>query len=690
MLNRSAGSGAAVGVLLVLAALLGMLAPRPALGQQGEELYPLGEIVVSADAPASEAAATVRRVTADDIQAYGARTLDEAIGLLPGVYVRLAAEGVARVDVRGLRTRQVTLLLDGVPLNATSDGQFDPSLIPVEQIAEIKVTSGAGSVLYGSGGLAGTINVITRRGGERHHASARGEWREGDAWLGRATASGGAGPLRGFASASGTSVAGVPSFAASPALGDTPAATRLASDRDRLNLFGRIEAALGAGGSASMSVATIDGNAGVPPSVIDDPADPFANRAVYERVEDIDGLALQAAASSAISQRWTIRGWGFRNLGDQLTQRYSDKRFDGASVLTAAGTLRDRSRSVLSGGAVQLATESVPAGRLTFGLTARHSGWRQELQEAVAVASGGGGGGGGGGSGGGGGGGTTTVQIRSDTTDRTLWECGAELEYDLRPVRGVGLTTGLMYHRIDAAERADGQWGASLGAYADVTPRVRVRGSYGRRFRFPTLRQLYDATAGNPALDTEEADIYELGVELTPHEGVSWSVTGYRTDARNFIERPQGAQMFENAERYQLQGIELEATARATRGILMRGRYSYLDAEDRTTGREGSTLQYRPRHIVTAELRYASPWGLEAAGTLHYVAGQVYESRRQPFAQADLPDYTVVGVRLAQRLGRLPLALFGGADNLLDAAYEQAYGFPQSGRILYLGLDLQP
>ena len=44
--------------------------------------------------------------------------------------------------------------------------------------------------------------------------------------------------------------------------------------------------------------------------------------------------------------------------------------------------------------------------------------------------------------------------------------------------------------------------------------------------------------------------------------------------------------------------------------------------------------------------------------------------------------------KLDQPLGRAPLALFAGADNLFDTAYEQSYGFPQAGRIIYLGLDV--
>jgi outer membrane cobalamin receptor len=67
-------------------------------------------------------------------------------------------------------------------------------------------------------------------------------------------------------------------------------------------------------------------------------------------------------------------------------------------------------------------------------------------------------------------------------------------------------------------------------------------------------------------------------------------LTAYRSDARNFIERPQGAPLFLNAARYRLQGVEVEAALRAAHGLLIRGRYTYLDAQDRTPGREGTPL----------------------------------------------------------------------------------------------------
>src|SRR4030042_539479 len=60
------------------------------------DIYTLGEIVVSGERQGVEAVGTVREVTAEDIQNKGARTLDEALQLLPGVFIRTGADGVPR------------------------------------------------------------------------------------------------------------------------------------------------------------------------------------------------------------------------------------------------------------------------------------------------------------------------------------------------------------------------------------------------------------------------------------------------------------------------------------------------------------------------------------------------------------------------------------------------------------------
>ncbi len=172
---------------LVAGCCLALLAVTAYAQDQSDDIFELGEIVVSSPRTISEAVGTVQVVTAEDIQRTNAKSLDEALDLVPGIYVRWGKKGVPRIDMRGLRTRQVELLLNGIPINSSYDNQFDPSFIPVENIARIKVTRGGGSVLYGSGGNAGVINIITKRGAQGMHGSAAVQAVEGDTYLGQGT-----------------------------------------------------------------------------------------------------------------------------------------------------------------------------------------------------------------------------------------------------------------------------------------------------------------------------------------------------------------------------------------------------------------------------------------------------------------------------------------------------------------------
>lgn len=90
-------------VIVVLLAATWIIVPDVVRSQTQEDFtqtYTLGEVVVSADKEVVEAVGTVREVTSEDIKNKGARTLDEALQLLPGVIIRTGADGTPRVDFR--------------------------------------------------------------------------------------------------------------------------------------------------------------------------------------------------------------------------------------------------------------------------------------------------------------------------------------------------------------------------------------------------------------------------------------------------------------------------------------------------------------------------------------------------------------------------------------------------------------
>src|SRR5688572_10048490 len=108
-----------------------------------------------------EAVGTTRRIGRAEIEARNVRTLDEALRLIPGVYIRTGGDGTPRVDIRGFRSRHVLLLIDGVLVNSTADGQFDPARISTTAIREIKLSYSSSSLLYGDNALAGVIEITT-------------------------------------------------------------------------------------------------------------------------------------------------------------------------------------------------------------------------------------------------------------------------------------------------------------------------------------------------------------------------------------------------------------------------------------------------------------------------------------------------------------------------------------------------
>ncbi|MCP4577516.1 MAG: TonB-dependent receptor plug domain-containing protein, partial [Deltaproteobacteria bacterium] len=212
------------------------MAAEPEKNDEG--VYTLGEVVVSARQDVVETAGTVREITAQDIENKDARTLDQALELLPGVTIRTGAGGIPRIDIHGFRSRHVLLLLDGMPLNSTYDGQFDPAIIPTENIAKIKVSYGASSVLYGQGAMGGVINIITKKGKDGIQGKASGEIGEGSSRLGRFNVGGAAEKADFFVSGS---MAARDDFPLSNDFQSTPlqgGGERNNSDNRRNNLFG--------------------------------------------------------------------------------------------------------------------------------------------------------------------------------------------------------------------------------------------------------------------------------------------------------------------------------------------------------------------------------------------------------------------------------------------------------------------
>ncbi len=673
------------------AVLLASALPAFAQVEKKDETYDLGEVVVTATRPAPvEKVATVRRVDRRFIDRSGSTTLDQALGFVPGVAEHTGGGGLPKIDYRGLRSRHVNLLLDGVPLNAISDGDFDASLIPLELVSGVKVTGGTSSVLYGAGGLGGQINVLTR-GGRADGATLTTEFGEGDFDNQRLTLGETSGQTHLFFSGS---VSGQNTFPLSKDFEATPLqgpGDRVNADRRRRSAFLSLSHDL-PDWKLGLIASYSNGLYGVPLNIFNPLVDPFVpGQAAFERFENYHAFTSQAAARYDAHGPLTGQAQLFYNRRSEQDNRYDDARFSTMLNPTVRGTFQKLGVSNTSGGRAQVGYRFGGGAQLTLGGTTQEDRYDESgaIRDVPIAGAARGGGGGGGGGAGGAGAAAPTFGIRTIATDQKVQTDSTAIEASYPLTRDLELVAGynhLWFDRTGAENEGDTRMG---GFSYQLGQRTRARGSLAHRIRFPAVTQLFDANGGNPALVPETAENSELGIEHTFGDGTIASVVAFREDVTNFIERDPITTSFQNLTHILFRGAELALESRVTSRLTLQANYTYLESKDLTRGLPFEEQQFTPRNRIALAGFLTLPDAITAFFSAKYVADQFFYSRTAPFRKRALDDYTLVNVRVAKvldrRLSGHPVQLFAAVDNVFDIDYQSIYGFEEPGRLIHGG-----
>ena len=115
-----------------------------------------------------EATGGVSSLSGEELTAQRVNTVEEMLdGRVPGLLVTRGGDGSLTVRVRGVRSilanNEPLVVIDGVPVNATSVSQALSGLAP-QSVARIDVLKDAGSTAaFGSRGANGVILITTKR-----------------------------------------------------------------------------------------------------------------------------------------------------------------------------------------------------------------------------------------------------------------------------------------------------------------------------------------------------------------------------------------------------------------------------------------------------------------------------------------------------------------------------------------------
>jgi outer membrane receptor for ferrienterochelin and colicin len=140
----------------------------------------------------SQAPAITTVITAQDIEAMGARDLDEILETIPGLHVSRTEVSYRPIYImRGIYSAdnpEILLMINGIALKSLESGNRAEvwAGMPVQNIAQIEVIRGPGSALYGADAMSGVINIVTKQADDIKGTELglrTGSYQTVDAWM---------------------------------------------------------------------------------------------------------------------------------------------------------------------------------------------------------------------------------------------------------------------------------------------------------------------------------------------------------------------------------------------------------------------------------------------------------------------------------------------------------------------------
>ncbi len=612
-------------------------------------------------------------VTPDSLPVKPVASLEDAFRAMPFVLVRQNSRGMAEISVRGSESRQVAVLMDGVPLTLGWDHRTDPSIIPLIGAQGIGFVRGLSSILGGPNVLGGVIEVDVAHApydGHRRTSvrAVAGMDDVGGRSIGATIASPvsmGGGELlvragAGYNDRPGVALAGdVEDASAEDGL-------RTNTDLEKLDGFAAMRWR-GGGAWGALSATGYTSRRGVPPELH------VAEPRLWRYPEE---SRVVAAFSAGTGHRETPWGKGDLetsiglNLGRQEIESYATLAYDQVAE-----------------------TESGDERTLTVRLLGDHTlGRNGEVKAAATYADVSYGE-------------TLDGAVHNDYRQR-LWSLASELAW--RFPAETRVSAGVTLDGADTPETggkpplgtltAPGvRFGFSTLA---LRPGLRLHASASDRARFPALRELYSGALGrfdpNPDLEPERLFAAETGLTFK-RPGIELQGVGFHHRLRDAVVRtttPEGLYRRVNRDEIRSTGIELLAGA-TLGGTILSGDLvvQRVTGQDPTVPESESQPEHMPEVRAGLDVDAALPGRFRALATVDYTGEQYCvhpdlgtNVQLDPSTRVDLGVRRtwVVGQEALVRRVRTTVSL----DNVADAAVYDQCGMPQPGRMLRVGIEV--
>ncbi len=229
--------------------------------------------------------------------------------------------------------------------------------------------------------------------------------------------------------------------------------------------------------------------------------------------------------------------------------------------------------------------------------------------------------------------------------------------------------------RLDEHSRFGGFETGRLSINWRPTDAATIRFNLGNGFRAPSNYELFDAFAGNAALQPETSVSYDLGVEYRIGDTGKIGLTYFDVTTENLIDYSFTSFAYvQRTGEARRRGVELSGEWEFRPGLEVTGAYTYTDADTTATLDSSSWSADTPTHSVALGVGADIGAAARIDTTALFVAGR-----------ANLPDYSVVNATLSYETSDTT-ELYLRAENLFDENYQTAPDYGTSRLAVYAGI----
>ncbi len=582
-----------------------------------------------------------------DIERLEARYVSDLLRMVPGFAVSHSG-GVGsqtQVRVRGAEANHVLVLIDGVRANDPATGdEFRWEYLTTANVDRVEIVRGPQSALWGSDAVAAVVHVVTDRQRSEPYLSAYAE--------GGSHATGNVG-LNGATGSDRWAVNGGFEYLDTDGINiSRTGAEKDGSDIASLSLGGRIDAT---------DALTFDAGIRSTDAYTEyDPVDFFVTGLPTDGdyVTEADNLYADVSAT-------------LHRPGARLRQRLSARYFESDNRNLVDG-VEDSSTASERTTFMYQADIGIGEHRLSLALEREATDFSQR---GAAV-------------------------FGDPNQDQDMAVTSFIADFEANPTERLTLLLSARFD--DNSDFKDATTGRVSAAYA-LGDSTTLRGNVGTGQKNPTFIERFGffpgQFVGNPDLNPEKSTSYEIGVDrqfrdgalsvgaTVFHQDLEDEINGFVFDPVTFLSTAEN--MAEDSERT---GFELSANWQAAERVGFAASYTYLDATEQDGGGQAVAELRRPRHSGSLSANYLSAGERLGLGLSASYGGTRSDIFFPPFPQpaeiVTLANYWLVDFAARYRLTD-SITVFARGANLLDADYEQVYGYRTPGVTGYLGLRMR-